>query len=67
MEKPKQKNCRRKNGRNIGRGMGAVTNDVSTLRGRGVREMLTLLNKISFYSIKLLTRGKGGQKGLKIC
>ena len=63
MEKPKQKNCRRKNGRNIGRGMGAVTNDVSTLRGRGVREMLTLLNKISFYSI----RGKEGQKGLKIC
>ena len=64
MEKPKQKNCRRKNGRNIGRGIGVVTNDVSTLRGRGVREMLTLLNKIfKFYSI----RGKGGQKGLKIC
>ena len=32
--------------------------------GEGVREMPTLLNKIpKFYSIRLLTRGKGVQKG----
>ena len=44
-------------------GKGAFTYDISNLRGRGVYEMLTLLNKISkLYSIKLLTKGRGVKK-----